>query len=99
MIKSGSSSYRLKFSAIAGNVIRAMSKEEKMKISMALIMGLILGLSGCAAATAPQRQTKAGSVPYQHQQETQESNWFKTLQEDPDIGHWYTAPYINPEDP
>jgi len=70
-----------------------------MKISTALIMGLILGLSSCTAATAPQRQTKAGSVAYQHQQETQESKGFKTLQEDPDIGHWYTAPYINPEDP
>jgi hypothetical protein len=70
-----------------------------MKVCMALIMALFLGLAGCAAATAPQWQNKAGSVAYQHQQDTQESNWFKTLQEDPAIGHWYTAPYINPEDP
>jgi hypothetical protein len=74
-------------------------KEDKMRRSLALVVALFMGLAGCSAATAPNWQTRAGAVAYQHQQDNQQNDWMKTLQEDPAVGHWYTAPYINPENP
>ncbi|MCK9378316.1 MAG: hypothetical protein M0P73_19535 [Syntrophobacterales bacterium] len=70
-----------------------------MKSSIALVVALFLGLAGCSAATAPQWQNKADSVAYQHQQDAGQTNDLKALEEDPALGHWYTAPYINPENP
>jgi len=70
-----------------------------MKSSVALVLALFMGLAGCSAATTPNWQTRTGAVAYQHQQDTQQSDWLKSLQEDPAVGHWYTAPYFNPENP
>ena len=70
-----------------------------MKRSLALVVALFMGLAGCSAATAPNWQNRAGSVAYQYPQDTQQSDWLKGLQEDPAVGDWYTAPYINPENP
>ena len=70
-----------------------------MKRSLALVVALFMGLAGCSAATAPNWQTRAGSIAYQHPQNTQPGDWLKGLQEDKAVGHWYTAPYINPGNP
>ena len=70
-----------------------------MKSSVALVLALFVGLAGCSAATTPNWQTRAGAVAYQHQQDTQQGDRLKGLQEDPAVGHWYIAPYINPENP
>jgi len=69
-----------------------------MKSFIALTAALFLGLAGCSAASAPNRQTRTGAVAYQRQQEAQ-ADWLKALKEDPGLGHWYTAPYLNPENP
>ena len=61
-----------------------------MKSSIALVVALFLGLAGCSAAAAPQWQNKAGSVAYQHQQDTGQTSGLKALEEDPALGHWYT---------
>lgn len=70
-----------------------------MKGSIALAVALFLGLTGCSAATASNWQNRAEAVADQHQQDAGQTRGFKALEEDPALGHWYTAPYSNPENP